>query len=80
MKHLLNTLYVTAPERYHSLDGKNVVIRSEDEEIGRIPLHNLEAIVTFGYQGSCTDGGLCTTKYRSKLLIRQWPFSCQSIR
>ena len=51
MKHLLNTLYVTAPERYHSLDGKNVVIRSEDEEIGRIPLHNLEAIVTFGYQG-----------------------------
>ena len=52
MKHLLNTLYVTAPERYLSLDGENVVIRSEDEEIGRIPLHNLEAIVTFGYQGA----------------------------
>lgn len=52
MKHLLNTLYITTPERYLSLDGENVVIRSEDEEIGRVPLHNLEAIVTFGYQGA----------------------------
>lgn len=52
MKHLLNTLYVTASDRYLSLDGENVVIRSEDEEIGRVPLHNLEAIVTFGYQGA----------------------------
>lgn len=52
MKHLLNTLYITVPDRYLSLDGENVVIRSEDEEIGRVPLHNLEAIVTFGYQGA----------------------------
>lgn len=52
MKHLLNTLYITSPDRYLSLDGENVVIRSEDEEIGRVPLHNLEAIVTFGYQGA----------------------------
>ena len=41
-----------------------------------VSLHNLEAIVTFGYQGPSPAlmGGLCTTKYRSKLLIRQWPF------
>lgn len=51
MKHLLNTLYINSPDRYLSLDGENVVIRSEDEEIGRVPLHNLEAIVTFGYPG-----------------------------
>ena len=52
MKHLLNTLYITSPDRYLSLDGENVVIRSTDEEIGRLPLHNLQAIVTFGYQGA----------------------------
>lgn len=52
MKHLLNTLYITAPNRYLSLDGENVVIYSENEEIGRVPLHNLEAIVTSGYQGA----------------------------
>lgn len=52
MKKLLNTLYVTAQDRYLSLDGENVVVKSQDEEIGRIPLHNLEAIVTFGYSGA----------------------------
>lgn len=52
MKHLLNTLYINSPDRYLSLDGENVVIRSEDEEIGRVPLHNLDAIVTFGYPGA----------------------------
>lgn len=52
MKRLLNTLYVTAQDRYLSLDGENVVVRSLDEEIGRVPLHNLEGIVTFGYPGA----------------------------
>lgn len=51
MKRLLNTLYVTAQDRYLSLDGENVVVRNQDEEIGRVPLHNLEGIITFGYQG-----------------------------
>lgn len=52
MKRLLNTLYVTAQDRYLSLDGENVVVKRQDEEIGRVPLHNLEAIVTFGYPGT----------------------------
>lgn len=52
MKRLLNTLYVTSPNRYLSLDGENVVILEKEQEIGRIPLHNLEAIVTFGYTGA----------------------------
>lgn len=51
MKKLLNTLYVTAQNRYLSLDGENIVVKNQDEEIGRIPLHNLEAIVSFGYPG-----------------------------
>ena len=52
MKHLLNTLYVTSPDRYLSLDGENVVILEKEKEIGRVPLHNLEAIITFGYTGA----------------------------
>lgn len=52
MKHLLNTLYITSPDRYLSLDGENVVILGNEKEIGRVPLHNLEAITTFGYTGA----------------------------
>lgn len=52
MKRLLNTLYVTSPNRYLSLDGENVVILEGQEEIGRVPLHNLQGIITFGYTGA----------------------------
>ena len=52
MKRLLNTLYVTSGNRYLSLDGENVVVLEEQKEIGRIPLHNLQAIITFGYTGA----------------------------
>ena len=52
MKRLLNTLYVTSGNRYLSLDGENVVVLEEQKEIGRVPLHNLQAIVTFGYTGA----------------------------
>lgn len=52
MKKILNTLYVTAPESYLSLDGENAVVLIEDKERIRIPLHNLEGIVTFGYTGA----------------------------
>ena len=52
MKRLLNTLYITYGNRYLSLDGENVVVMEDKKEIGRIPLHNLQAIVTFGYTGA----------------------------
>ena len=52
MKRLLNTLYITSPDRYLSLNGENVVVLERETEIGRIPLHNLEAIVTFGRTGA----------------------------
>lgn len=52
MKKLLNTLYISLPDRYLSLDGENVVVLCNDEEIGRLPLHNLSGIVTFGYTGA----------------------------
>lgn len=52
MKKLLNTLYITSPDRYLALDGENIVVQAKSEEIARIPLHNLQAIVTFGYTGA----------------------------
>lgn len=63
MKRLLNTLYVTSPNRYLSLDGENVVISEKNEEVGRVPLHNLEMIVTFGYTGASPAlMGACASK------------------
>ncbi|MCM1566923.1 MAG: type I-C CRISPR-associated endonuclease Cas1c [Dehalobacter sp.] len=52
MRKLLNTIYVTSPNTYLSLDGENIVILKEDQEVSRIPLHNLEGIVAFGYTGA----------------------------
>ena len=52
MKKLLNTLYVMSETGYLSLDGGNVVLLENDKEMGRIPLHNLEEIVSFGYRGT----------------------------
>ncbi|MEK3936850.1 type I-C CRISPR-associated endonuclease Cas1c [Sporosarcina sp. FSL W7-1349] len=52
MKKLLNTLYITLPDAYLALKGENVVIVQDEEVIGRVPLHNLEAICTFGRQGA----------------------------
>ena len=52
MRILLNTLYVTTPEAYLSKDGLNVVVSVKQQEMFRIPIHNLEQIVTFGYMGA----------------------------
>ena len=64
MKRLLNTLYVTSPNRYISLDGENVVVSEKEKEVGRIPLHNLEMIVTFGYTGASPAlMGACASRH-----------------
>lgn len=52
MKKLLNTLYVTSEDSYLALDGENIVVLDKEREIGRLPLHNLEGIVSFGYRGT----------------------------
>lgn len=52
MRKLMNILYVTSPDAYLSLDGENVVVLIEEKEKIRVPLHNLEGIVTFGYTGA----------------------------
>ncbi|MBR7794650.1 type I-C CRISPR-associated endonuclease Cas1 [Agaribacter marinus] len=52
MKNLLNTLFVTQSDVYLSLDGDNIVLIKEKEKLARLPLHNLESIVAFGYTGA----------------------------
>ena len=68
MRKLLNTLYVTTPESYMSKDGMNVVISVKQQEVFRIPIINIESIVTFGYMGAspglmklCIDNGVSLT-------------------
>lgn len=65
MRKLLNVLYVTTPESYLSKDGMNVVVSVDQEERFRIPIINIEGIVTFGYVGAspglmklCADNGV----------------------
>lgn len=52
MKKLLNVLYVTTPESYLALNGENIVVLVDGAEKFRIPLHNIESIVCFGYLGA----------------------------
>lgn len=52
MKKLLNTLYITNSDYYLSLEGETVTVLSDKKKIGKIPLHNLESIITCGYMGA----------------------------
>jgi CRISPR-associated protein Cas1 len=52
IRKLLNTLYITAPDSYLSRDGESVIVRKDEQIALRIPVHNLESIVMFGYAGA----------------------------
>lgn len=52
MKKLLNTLFITQADTYLSLDGDNVIVLQKEEQLARLPLHNLESIVTFSHTGA----------------------------
>lgn len=52
MKKLLNTLFVTSEDAYLSLDGENVVVNREKQEVARFPLHTLSGIICFSYAGA----------------------------
>lgn len=54
MRKLLNVLYVTNEDAYLSKDGEDVAILLKNEKNIKIPSHNLEGIVCFGYQGAST--------------------------
>lgn len=52
MRKLLNTLYILTQNAYLQKDGENVVVRVDDQETFRMPIHNLESIVSFSYMGA----------------------------
>lgn len=79
MRKLLNTLFVLTEDSYLTLDGENVVLLRGKQEIGRFPLHTLEAILCFTYpgaspalMGSCSDHGVDLAFFspRGKFLAR----------
>ncbi len=70
MKKLLNTLYITTPDRYLSLDGENIVITADRQEIARVPLHNLERIMAFGCSGASPAlMGKCVSESRELVFM-----------
>jgi len=52
VRKLLNILYVTTPEAHLGRERENVLVYVEDKVRFRVPIHNLEGIVTFGYTGA----------------------------
>lgn len=73
MRHLLNTLYIFTEDAYLTLDGENVVAKRGDEELGRIPLHTLESIMSFSYSGAspalmgaCVDRGIALSFFNTR--------------
>lgn len=88
MKKLLNTLYVMSENGYLGLDGETIVIYDGEKEVGKVPLHNLEGIVSFGYRGTspalmgaCADRNisLCYLTPQGKFLARVTGKTCGNV-
>lgn len=70
MKKLLNTLYITTPDRYLSLDGENIVVSADHQTVSRMPLHNLERIIAFGSAGASPAlMGKCVSEQRELVFM-----------
>lgn len=79
MKKLENVLYIISTDSYLSLEGEGIAIRKEDKVSMQLPLHNLENIVCFNYQGvspalmgACAERniGLCFLSPQGRFLAR----------
>lgn len=55
MRQHLNTLFITLEGAWLSKDGEAVEVRHERETKLRVPLHNLESIVAFGWDISASS-------------------------
>src|ERR1039457_606676 len=73
MKKLLNTLYVTIQGAYLAKEGETVLVRVEQENRLRVPLHTLSGIVCFG-QVSCSPPlmGFCAEKDVAISFLSEW--------
>ena len=54
MKTHLNTLFITREGAYMRKDGSAIDIRLKGESLLRVPLHNLEGIVSFGWDNTAS--------------------------
>ena len=72
MRKLLNTLYVVNPDSYLALEGETIVIKRDEKTMTRLPFHNLESIVTFGYTGASPAlMGACARKNINLCFLNQ---------
>ena len=65
MRRLLNTIYVTSEDAWMRKDGANLVVEVDGAERGRVPLHLLDGVVSFGRVGAspalmaaCAEAGV----------------------
>jgi CRISPR-associated protein Cas1 len=65
MRRMLNTIYVTTEGAWLRKDGANLVVEVDGSETGRVPLHMLEGVVSFGRAGcspalmaACAEAGI----------------------
>lgn len=79
MRRLLNTLFVLTEDAYLTLENENIVVKRENEILGRVPLLTLENIVCFSYKGAspylmgeCAKRsiGMCFLSRHGKFLAR----------
>ncbi|MCD7867107.1 MAG: type I-C CRISPR-associated endonuclease Cas1c [Clostridiales bacterium] len=52
MRKLLNTLFITSENAYLSLEGETVCVEIQKQKVGQFPLHTLENILCFSYNGA----------------------------
>lgn len=71
MKKLSNTLYITTENAYLALDGENVVVQSDGNTLGRLPLHMIDGIMAFGYVGASPAlMGKCAEMNKSLVFLK----------
>ena len=79
MRRLLNTLFILNEEAYLALENENVIVKKDDDILGKVPLLTLENIFYFGYKGvspsligECAKRniGLCFLSGHGKFLAR----------
>lgn len=79
MRKLLNTLYILDETSYLTLDGENIVCKSDTRDPFRMPFTNIEEIYCFSYpgcspalMGKCAEYGinLCFFDTNGRFLAR----------
>lgn len=65
MRRMLNTIYVTSEGAWLRKDGANLVVEVDGAERGRVPLHMLDGVISFGRSGAspalmaaCAEAGV----------------------